>query len=99
MRHLENWVCSNKLTVNISKTHFVDFSNDRIKNYINKVITYKNDYLYEKDHTKYLGMILQNNLKWDKHINTLINQLNSCIPLYIYSNEKYFTQTKETCLV
>ena len=81
--HLEKWVNCNKLTVNIEKTHFVDFSKDKNKYNIEKVLTYNNKRLIEKDNTKYLGVILQNDLKWDKHILSLINKLNSRIPLYL----------------
>ena len=34
------------------------------------------------NYTKYLGLIIQDDLKWNKHINNLINKLNAQIPLY-----------------
>ena len=72
---LENWVKCNKLTVNISKTHFVDFSKDKIKHTIRKILKYNSNVLNEKDHTKYLGIILQNDLKWNKHIETIMKKI------------------------
>ena len=42
----------------------------------NLLLKIGNDTLQEHTSTKYLGMILQNNLKWDKHINMLLKVIN-----------------------
>ena len=38
--------------------------------------------IQEKTKTKYLGLIVQSDLKWDNHIIQLTNRLNSLIPLF-----------------
>lgn len=84
MVEFDKWLKYNKLTLNVEKTHFVDFSNDKNKSNVTKNIIFRGINLNESSHTKYLGMTLQENLKWDKHVSQLINKLNTCIPLYYH---------------
>lgn len=81
LRDLSVWLKNNRLTINIKKTHFVDFS---IKNRINTTIDLrlKNNIIEQVKETKYLGIILQEDLQWDSQIKLIINKLNSQIPLY-----------------
>lgn len=83
------WLYANKLTLNIDKTHFVDFSQKKDCN-VPKTLKIQNTIIKEQDSTKYLGMIIQGDLKWTKHINYLINKINSKIPLY-YQIRNIFT--------
>lgn len=82
LKTLDGWLRANKLTLNTQKTHFVDFSKDKNKSHIPKILKYDSRQLEEKEYTKYLGMIIQNNLEWNIHIKNLINRLNRFIPLY-----------------
>ena len=75
------WLYKNKLTLNVNKTHYVDFSKNKICD-VDKVLKFNNASLTENDHTNYLGMTFQHDLKWDSHIKALINKINSRIPLY-----------------
>ena len=74
------WLFKNKLTLNASKTHFVDFSKKQNCE-IPKTLLINNEILTEVNSTKYLGITLQHN-QWDIHINNVINKLNSRIPLF-----------------
>ena len=76
------WLTYNKLTLNVDKTHFVDFSKSKECINIPKTLKINNKIINEQDHTKYLGIIIQGNLKWDKHIDYLVKKINSRIPLY-----------------
>ena len=58
---LYNWLLANKLTLNISKTHFIVFHRAKHKNYninieINKVV------IEQVKHTTFLGVIFDDNL-------------------------------------
>ena len=77
----QDWLNSNGLSLNAQKTHFVEFS--KIRNH-NGIISLKinNETLNERDETKYLGVIIQNNLKWDSHIKEVIKKINQKIPLF-----------------
>ena len=62
LAHVETWLNTNKLSLNISKSNFVLFHppqkkvNDPIKLYVNNTL------LEEKNHVKYLGLTMDNNL-------------------------------------
>jgi len=76
------WLNRNRLTLNTAKTHFVNFSKQSKNHNININLRIENDQISEQKDTKYLGLTIQNDLKWDKHIKNVINTLNSHIPLY-----------------
>lgn len=71
---LSNWFINNKLTINVKKTNYVTFGcyADSVPDSINilindSVITRKQDF-------RYLGIVLDYSLKWDIHIQNLINK-------------------------
>ena len=78
---LSEWLKINRLTLNINKTHFIDFS--KIKN-PNLKLHLGNTEIVKETKTKYLGIIIQENLKWDEHIKIVIKKLNQQIPLYYF---------------
>ena len=67
LAHVETWLNTNKLSLNISKSNFVIFHppqkkvNDPMKLYVNDTL------LEEKNHVKYLGIMMDNNLNWKSH--------------------------------
>ena len=73
---LLKWLSANKLFLNFSKTHIIEFHSQTTQNVpfhfeinnetINSVLT-----------TKFLGVHLDYDLRWDSHLNILIKQLNS----------------------
>ena len=65
------WLIANKLTLNINKTHYLNFS--KIKSQIE--LKLGNITIQQQNETKYLGMILQDNLLWDKHILSVIKKI------------------------
>ena len=83
---INNWLISNKLTLNLVKSHYIIFSRKKIigdtpvlkinENIINKVAE-----------TKFLGITLQSNLSWHNHITNITNKLNKyCSILYLTRN-------------
>ena len=63
-----DWLCSNKLSLNVSKTKYMCFHTS------NKTMTYPklkiNNVTVDKvNDFKFLGLIISSNLKWNKHIN------------------------------
>ena len=64
---LYTWLLANKLTLNISKTHFMVFHRAKHKKY--KIIIEINNIPIEQvRHTKFLGVIFDDNLDWSNHI-------------------------------
>ena len=74
---LYNWLTSNKVTLNISKSNFVIFHPKQKKpNYKPKICLFdnkKNEYatLESKDYIKYLGILIDKNLTWKHHIDNV----------------------------
>ena len=60
------WVKSNKLIINIDKTHCISFRND-----IEYEITIENKPLIQVSETKFLGLIIDNSLNWKSHFQLL----------------------------
>ena len=72
------------LTPNQNKTTFTIFSNRPHPTFS---LTLNNTEIQHTTHTKLLGLVIQNNLKWDKHINHTIHKLQYSIHLMKhYSN-------------
>ena len=64
---LYTWLLANKLTLNISKTHFMVFHRAKHKKY-KIVIEINNVPIEQVRHTKFLGVIFNDNLDWSNHI-------------------------------
>ena len=73
------WLISNKLTVNTEKTHYLIFKKTN-KSSPSLKLSLGNVEILEVPSTKYLGLTIQNNLKWNEHINNTINKINKLIP-------------------
>jgi hypothetical protein len=68
---IAEWFQSNRLSLNITKTSYMIFSN--IKNLSAKLFIDKVPLSIQYD-TKFLGVILSSNLKWNKHIEIVRNK-------------------------
>lgn len=100
LKELNNWLSANRLTLNVQKTHYIDFSTKKDSEISLKISDKQIERVKE---TKYLGIILQENLKWEKQISSIITKLNKQIPLYyalktIFSVEKLNTVYKALSL-
>jgi len=76
---LTEWFRSNKLSLNISKTHYVLFelTPSQIPRDIN--IKINNQIIDKKTCVKFLGMYIDSKLDWHEHIKFIRNKLNSSI--------------------
>lgn len=72
MQQLENWCFDNLLTINETKTEYMVFSNKKTTQDI--PITLKKQRLKETKETTYLGLKVQNSMKWEAHIQKVIEQ-------------------------
>ena len=68
IKHLSLWLKVNRLALNINKTNFLIFhSSQRSLNY-NVTLKLDKKALSQKDHIKYLGVIVDCHLNWKQHI-------------------------------
>ena len=79
LNNVNNWLCVNKLSLNIDKSNFVIFhpSQKKAQYPINLIIN--NKILEEKKYVKYLGIIMDCNLNWKQHIHELSKKVSRSI--------------------
>ena len=73
---INKWVICNKLTLNVSKSHYMIFSKKSPRNIDTYPIKINNVNLSYTAQTKFLGLHLQSNLKWTNHIRQVVNKVN-----------------------
>jgi len=73
LNNICQWFRNNKLTINPNKSNFLRFKNQSKKHSINLLL--ENTPLLEKSCTKYLGLFIQSDLKWQSAINEKINKM------------------------
>ena len=77
---IDQWLISNRLSVNVSKTKYVLFGTAQ-----SKLTTKKQDLILRKNKIeqveciKFLGVYIQEHLTWSRHINHLISKLRSIL--------------------
>lgn len=96
---LSQWFKNNKLSLNINKTSYMIFTNKTVKKNLN--ITLDNIILKRESHNKFLGIYLDEQLKWDVHIGHVkrkmssglyaLNSLKHCLPMHQLKNIYYAT--------
>ena len=91
MNKLSIWLASNKLTLNIEKSHYVIFHRARLKQ-SNINITLSNISLERVTFTKFLGVIIDEKLSFTRHISYIKNKISKAMGIIIkarkYLNKK-----------
>ena len=93
LKKLSNWISANRLHVNYDKTNFmISIPKSYITKpsiFINKSKILFNGHSLEQVHSvKYLGVIIDDELNWSAHINSLSNNISSMIGI-LYRNKNY----------
>ena len=78
LNKLSIWLASNKLTLNIEKSHYVIFHRARLKQ-SNINITLSNISLERVTFTKFLGVIIDEKLSFTSHISYIKNKISKAI--------------------
>ena len=73
---VDEWFKANLLSLNVGKTSYILFGN---KKHPDIKIYMQNSSLIRQYHTKFLGVILSSNLKWNKHIEIIRNKTSKSI--------------------
>jgi hypothetical protein len=73
---VNNWLKSNLLSINLPKTHCMEFKTKNLTLTETKIV-YNNKEITEVPHTKFLGLEIENALAWNLHIDNVINKLTS----------------------
>ena len=71
LQKVVTWLAANKLSLNIKKTHFMIFRTKNKNTKHSNPIKIGNEIINEVEHTKFLGVIIDNRLKWNFHVNLI----------------------------
>ncbi len=74
-----DWLCANRLSLNVAKTEFIVFRPPK-RSLDKRIVLRLNDTkLFESSKIKYLGVLLDPTLSWNHHINELSKKLSRAI--------------------
>ncbi len=79
LQRLYEWLCANRLSLNVSKTEFIVFRPPKKALTKRIVLKLNGTKIYESNKIKYLGVILDSRLRWNHHINELTKKLNRVV--------------------
>lgn len=75
---LTDWFRANVLSLNLTKTHYMLFTNSRNKNSANSPdIKIGNECIKRNTKVKFLGLLIDDQLKWNYHLETVAKRLSS----------------------
>lgn len=69
------WLKANKLSLNIDKTHYMLFQPKKTLTNIDIELRIENNLISKVDHCKFLGVIIDEKLSWNKHVTYIRNKL------------------------
>ena len=78
LRIIDCWCRSNRMSLNLEKSHFLLYNSKGQQNFILKI---DNQVLERQTETKLLGMIISDTLSWDGHVECISRKLNNNINL------------------
>lgn len=90
-----SWLYHNNLVLNVNKTVFVTFGNyrDSIPNEEEINIFINGQRLQRVDSCKYLGVVYDSNIKWNIHVNKIVNKTKYLV--YIFYRLKHILSKKQ----
>lgn len=91
-----NWLMENKLTLNISKTEYIDFSHTIDKN---SNIIFRNNIIKPVPTFNYLGCIIDKKLSWEPHINKVTEKITSCLNAFNVTSDPSFKKSVYSALI
>ena len=71
---IAEWLKVNRLSLNVKKTHYMVFSNTKITS-ANNELKIEGETISEVTKTKFLGVIIDNRLNWQHHINYISSKV------------------------
>lgn len=94
MEIIKNWLDQNLLSLNIDKTKFICFSINTIRNHITEINIQNTDYVISNTKKiKYLGIIVDENLKWQEHIIYITDKIRKLVRKFYMLRDVLKTKT------
>ena len=82
LSNVQNWLGKNRLSINIEKTELMIITNKRNTNHNDDQITFHNEYLKFTECSMFLGLKLDNKLKFADNINILCGKIAKNIGIF-----------------
>ena len=79
LQSLYEWLCANRLSLNVNKTEFIVFRPPKMFLDNRIVLKLNRTKIFESRKIKYLGLIVDDRLSWKYHIDELVKKLNRTI--------------------
>ena len=97
LENIREWLCCNKLSLNILKTHYMVFTpRNKIVNDIDICI---NDVRIERVYvTKFLGIQIDSLLNWKKHIDYICKKLSRYVGIIAKARKNYINPLSLLCI-
>lgn len=74
---IKDFLNSKNLLLNSSKSNFVSFSTKQARAKLSPTIFVENEILDQVEETKFLGLVIDDSLTWDEHVNLVIRKTSS----------------------
>ena len=87
LKGISEWLCCNKLSLNVSKTHYMVFS-PRSKTISNLDVRINNTAIERVYDTKFLGVQIDAQLSWKKNIEYTCNKLSKSVGIILKAKKK-----------
>ena len=88
LKRISEWLCCNKLSLNVSKTHYMVFS-PRSRNISNLDVRINSTAIERVYDTKFLGVQIDAQLSWKRHIASTCNKLSKSVGIILKARKKY----------
>ena len=94
LRNINQWINLNKLSLNIAKTSYMVMSGSSRKFDTNNCKIFINDQCIEQvNQTKFLGVIIDDKLTWNLHIDHICNKVSKGIGILLRARQVLYGQT------
>ena len=90
------WLNSNKLSLNVKKTHFMVFASKGKCCKLNNPIKIGTETIQQVGHTKFLGVIIDNKLNWSCHMAHIKNKMSKGIGIICKARKNLNEETLTT---
>ena len=88
---LTNWFKANRLAINVNKCHCMLFQPNGNQNTLGNTLNIGVDPIEHKVNCKFLGIFIDNQLRWNNHLSHISAKLSRSVYIYIKNSNTYST--------
>ena len=92
LHNVSTWLKANKLSINVKKTKLMIFRPRQKTLPITRQVIIENNVLEQADHTKFLGVYIDQHLTWKPHVNFIAAKISKSVGL-LYKAKYYLPST------